>query len=415
MRSADGTGSIVLCEPQCWAFEHASFNAALLQTVALAEPQSRLVFMGEGGHLAGVREELARYGCDPERVEWREIRIPPRTLGGWRRLNSERDWCGCTLRAAAGAKALILCSATATGLMVLKGMLGVRRGRAPVLATLHGVLASIDQPQPRKPWHWATSLRQVLQLPHPKQLTYLVLGASIRASLVEAMPAAAVHFEAVDLPYLMPADDRGITPPDGLIRFGFFGAGRADEKGLDKFFRLAREVNHHELGARGEFVMVGFLADVDIATPEGSPVEASRHPLSSEEYSNRARHLTYALGIADPLHYRLVASASFFDGLRYGKPGIYLRNPYLEYYFGRLGDVGYLCDSYEEVRDVVLSTLREFPEMRYRQQCENIWRGRELFQPRSVADALGSIIERAWQRLAERSRGRSLRRLGGAR
>ena len=57
---------------------------------------------------------------------------------------------------------------------------------------------------------------------------------------------------------------------------------------------------------------------------------------------------------------RLVASATFLDALSYVKPGIYLRNPYVEYYFEQMGDIGYLCDSYEEMREVVLAIL-SFP------------------------------------------------------
>src|SRR5215469_12360014 len=175
------TESIILCEPQCWGFEHSAFNAALLQTVLIAYPDAQLVFMGEPEHLASAREVLARQGCPPhERVRWQEIRIPPRTLAGWRRLRSEVAWCRQVLTATRGAQvtALLICSIAETGLLVLKSMLQTHRIPVPVIAALHGILASVEQPQPRRPWNWATHLRQALRLPHPRQLTYLALSGS---------------------------------------------------------------------------------------------------------------------------------------------------------------------------------------------------------------------------------------------
>jgi hypothetical protein len=74
------------------------------------------------------------------------------------------------------------------------------------------------------------------------------------------------------------------------------------------------------------------------------------------------------------------------------KPGIYLRTPYVEHYFNRLGDIGYLCDSYEEMRDLVLSLAHEFPAERYQQQCANILAGRRLFEPATLAPKLRNIL-----------------------
>ena len=60
--------------------------------------------------------------------------------------------------------------------------------------------------------------------------------------------------------------------------------------------------------------------------------------------------------------------------------------------FERMGDIGYLCDSYEEMRNIVLSILREFPLARYQQQCENIRRGRRIFEPQALAPRLRAIV-----------------------
>jgi hypothetical protein len=261
------------------------------------------------------------------------------------------------------------------------------------VAILHGILASVEHPLPRRPWNWATHLRQALRLPHPRQLTYLALSGSIRAAVAEVMPRAAPHFQTIDPPYFMP----GVADawkPGGAIRFGHFGVARNYEKNFGLFTRLAEEVQRDCDRPIAEFLAVGFheSSGGDATTPSAWVKGLSRAPLSAEEYTRRAQSVTYAVGLADPSHYRLVASASFLDALCYLKPGIYLRNPYIEYYFDRMGDVGYLCDSYDQFRDVVLSVLREFPEERYRKQRANILCGRRMFEPEVIAPQLRSIV-----------------------
>ena len=51
--------TIVVCEPQCFDFEHAEFNAALLAAVTLAFPDARVLFVAEPAHLEWVRSALA--------------------------------------------------------------------------------------------------------------------------------------------------------------------------------------------------------------------------------------------------------------------------------------------------------------------------------------------------------------------
>ena len=51
--------------------------------------------------------------------------------------------------------------------------------------------------------------------------------------------------------------------------------------------------------------------------------------------------------------YDLCPSGTFFDAIKYRKPIISLRNPFFDYYFKRLGNIGYLCDSVEEMSSII--------------------------------------------------------------
>mgnify|MGYP001103939716 CR=1 FL=1 len=382
---------VILCEPQCRGFEHALFNAAFLDTVLCAYPRSPVIFLGEEGHLEWVRQILERHDSRfVSRVTWQAMAIPPQHSAGWRRLPEERAWCRRLFDASAAHSPLFMgvCSITPTGLFALKLDLYKRRTNVPTLVVVHSILASILDRPPRKPWNWISSLRKVLEMPHPRSLKYVALGEPILRTLLRERRRLGRHFCALDIPYFEEAAPP--ATPSGKIRFGHLGVGNR-HKGFDRFAQLARETQAWAKGV--EFSLVGFVDDAECMSYVQWIADVGDRPLSPEVYSDRAARLTYAVWLADPRHYRLAASASFLDALSYGKPGIYLRNPYVEHYFERMGDIGYLCRDYGEVGQVVSSIARDFPAERYRKQCENILQGRRIFEPAGLAPSLQAIVD----------------------
>ena len=390
-------GQIILCEPQCLGFEHSNFNAALLYTVLLAYPDAQATFMGEKEHLSWVRKALAQeVQVDEPRIKWQESAMPPRELGVKKLLAGELNLSRHVIRVASSqnARFLVLCSITSIGLFFTKLIMYLKGTRIPVLAIPHGILKSISDRQPRKPWSWLLRLRQVLRMPHPKQLRYLALSDLVYNSLLNTLPSVASNFRTLEIPCLW---NNNNIPPDisrsQKVRFGYFGA--SSKGGFDVFCHLATEVQREASLHPCEFVMVGFLNQQDAAAsiPGQDAVKGvSYTPLSIEEYAQRASSLTYAVGTTATRIYNYGASTSFLDALSHVKPGIYLRNSYVEYCFKKMGDIGYLCDSYEEMRSLIPSILRDFPLVRYKQQCENILEGRKMFEPQALAPQLRAIV-----------------------
>lgn len=385
------TRSVILCEPQCWGFEHASFNAALLCTLLLAFPEATVSFLGERTHLAWVKSILtsfARSGL--ERITWETLSIPTRDTCGLHRLQLEFSWCSYVLNRLKrdDAQALIISSICGTALFALKFLLRRQDAHQAVIAIPHSELNSIMDNQPRKPWTWLLSLRQTLRLPQPRGLRYIALGEPIRRHVAMVLPRQVWQFSSMDHPclwhtYRMPLSCHLSA------RFGYLGSG---VKGAEAFYRLASSVCGEWSNA--EFHMVGFLNDVARCAKYSRVIRGmSCSPLPIEEYARRASSLTHVVWTADPLHYRLTASASFLDALSFVKPGLYIRNSYIEHYFRRLGDIGYLCDSFDEMRDLLCSIQHHFPSDRYREQCYTILRGRGIFEPGTLAPQLRRIVD----------------------
>lgn len=388
------TQRIIVCEPQCAAFVHVPFNSALLATVLAAYPESSVAFFGEQEHMARVGEHLKAHGVPArDRVSWEPIEVPVRGGNGFRILGREWKWCRRILREAqdSSVDAVVLCSVTNTGLLFLKPLMQIMHFGKPVLAVLHGILDSIDRPASWKPWYWALHLKRIMLLPHPRSLCYIALGEPIIGHLRRAHPRFGKTFTTIDHPYLWP---QALSNPNAImdiVRFGFLGT-TASIKRFDWFCRLAFEVRQE--AADTEFVLAGFATQGGESAGHCDAVQGvGTVPLDAREFAERASSLTYTVWTGDPEYYRLVASASFLDSLYYGKPGIYLRNPYIEHYFERMGDIGYLADSYEEMRYLIMRLCREFPEERYRRQCANILREREALSPASLGAKFRGIVD----------------------
>jgi len=49
---------IIVCEPQCIGFEHAEVNAALLETIMIAFPDEKVLFVGDREHIKLISKIL---------------------------------------------------------------------------------------------------------------------------------------------------------------------------------------------------------------------------------------------------------------------------------------------------------------------------------------------------------------------
>lgn len=398
---------VILCEPQCFGFEHSSFNAALLYTTLLAYPDTRVTFMGEREHLVWVRQVLAREAqVDERRVKWQEIVIPPRELSRrnllgseltWFRyvLGSELTWCRYVLRVASthNLRFLMLCSISSIGLFFLKVLMLLKGTPVPTLVIHHGILRSIADRQAILPWRWLFGLRQVLRLPHPKRLRYVVLSEPAYRALLNVLPGVASNFRTLDIPCLWTHNTSLEIVHTQIVRFGYLGVSATGR--FDVFCRLAAEIQRETSPKPCEFIMVGFVIQRGNYPISGQDAVkgVSYTPLSVEEYAQRASSLTYAVVTGSPKEHSFGAISSLVDAFFYGKPVICLRNPYVEYCFSKMGDIGYLCNSYEEMHSVILSILKESPLVRYKQQCENILKGRKIFEPQVLAPKLRAIVD----------------------
>ena len=175
------------------------------------------------------------------------------------------------------------------------------------------------------------------------------------------------------------------------IIFGYIGTGNLT-KGIGFFADIAIAVKR--LSHNVEFLLVGYLSSWRNNTDYSAITGLTEVPLTTQEYIRRGLSITYAINTSNPEYYKYGGCSSFIDALFFGKPGIYLRNDYIEYYFGKMGNIGYLCDSYEEILTVTEKISLNFPEVDYNNQVLNIQKGRELLMPKTISIKLTEILSK---------------------
>jgi hypothetical protein len=183
------------------------------------------------------------------------------------------------------------------------------------------------------------------------------------------------------------------------IRFGFMGLGSI-AKGFPQFVRLAQEFREEPGGAEAVFEMVGRPAAECTRMFEEARQSCGRLATAGAGdgqwpwllYRERVEGLCYALMPFDTVEYMCTCSGSALDAIAAAKPMIALDTAGFRELFDELGDIGYLCRNYEEMRRVIGSIAANPPLERYAQQCENLVRGREIFAIDSVAARLNSVL-----------------------
>ena len=385
---SDCSEAIIVVELQCCGIEHAMCNAALIYTIYLTSLFKRISFFAEKEHLDYVKNELRNLGI-VNLIDCFVINIPNRKLIGYKRLLIEVIICNHLYSLASGQKGtkMIFCSATGTCLFAIKVLMLLKYRRTYTLVTIHSYLSTLLKKQN---WKSFLCLKNVLSIPHPANLYLIALSESIMQNIQKLKLKNNTKWKVLPLAYFWTTENSLIELPVHEYKFCFLGTGGAD-KGLLTFCNLADDISISCFNAK--FVVAGFYSGDVNKKPFSEYIPAiSNYPLEKGVYNKIVANSNYVVSTSNPEHYKLTASATFLDALSFLKPGIYLKNDYIEYWFKKLGDIGYLCDTYDDIVLTIRSIVSNFPEKKYRNQIENIRKGRVIFEPKYLSKELKEII-----------------------
>lgn len=211
--------------------------------------------------------------------------------------------------------------------------------------------------------------------------------------LAERCPRIIGYVRWFDLPHGGGKDQGGDSSLIAPVRFCFLGFG-SKAKGFDAFCEMAAESTKRYSSSRVVFeciggrmrIPAGFEAFVRVPPSVGGM-------LSSGDYFQAISGIHYAVFPYRKEDYADRISAALLDAVLMGKPVICLRIPLFEHYFLEYPDIGYLCDSLDEMEKLV-SRIASGPDwIAYGRQVQALSSFAGRFSVASAANRLVDVVE----------------------
>lgn len=384
---------IIICEPQCIGFEHVEVNMALLNVISIAFPNDKILFFGESTHLGYISNDIHRLGLNLENIKFFPIKIPPRNFSNLRRLGMEISLVNKigSIAKSNEPKMIIFLSVTSSGLTAIKLFLYGNK-KLKFIVIPHNILETILNKPSVIPWEAPFWFRWVLMFGNKDNIRYLLLGPSIKDKLIVELPNLEKYVLSIDLPYPYNEQFDVIRRNKSkVVTFGVLGVG-GRHKGTDLFFKLAAEVSKVVTTNNPKFILIGHIVHNDLKRkiPESVFVPSPDKPLTREDFDMYAKSIDYAVYPYNKDAYRLTASGAFFDAVYYAKPVIAIKNPFFEYYFKVMGNIGFLCDDYNQMKETIIGILNNDNTDEYDIQANNIMNSRKQFTQTNLAEKLKS-------------------------
>jgi len=377
---------IAVIEPNSRSFEHAKFNAALLDLVACAFPEQVIRFISRKEHADQVRGVSFSQGpAAPDRTVYittagyspRWSKVGALFRGGQVLFQLRMARCG-------GASRVIFSSAGGIAIRMVELALSTGWLRCPVYSVMHGELCELLTEG------GAGSLATAVKRPLHRLHRPILLGASIRSNLPAAFEGSFRNAVVIEHPYhwamSAPKSKNGFEK----ITIGVLGNLSTRLQNTchwaDRLGDLRRKIR---------FSCVGFVSDRN-SWPDAERLfmDDFRKPLSHLEFAERASNCNFFISLDNPDSYKLRASGTFMDSLSFLTPMFALRNCYIAECERRHGDIGYFGDSLDELLTIAHIEFERFPTERYTRMLDMMRSARSCFDPVAQAHNLRADLEK---------------------
>jgi len=361
---------IIFYELAQHGMSHAQFARVFVQTAASACPDEQLRMYAQPSHLACVFD-----GGDPQ-LDGRVEKLPftSRHAGFWKRALTALRFLHQTYGPLQAERPQVIfltgepCHIWAARLyrMVTPGF------RCHLV--LHGDINDMRGPRSRNPLRRLQDYVCSIGRARHADVRMLTLENHIRTNIDAILPGTAPYIDVFRHPCLpVSIDWAAANPAERELRFGLLGiAGRS--KGLDVFARLALRARR-DLGRQPSFRLIGKLQSgtehLDLGGISG-PLPFSKEWLPRAQFDDELTRLHYVILPYNMDYYGLSASGVLLDVLRWRKPMIAFDTPVVRELVAQFGDIGYICQSEDEMAQVIDSLIDGFDSARYALQQRNL-------------------------------------------
>jgi len=367
---------ILLAELSMSGVFHAGVNAGFVRLMKEVYPDGALHFIAEKSHVETCRIRLADIS-----VHYRKLPVFPKVEKFTLPL---RDLLGCiyAVRLFAGSRKsdtvfiTNLLPLTHWCVWLMNGLI-----RRRLFIALHGQLEALLPD---------TSLRMTkpyfrLHAPlfrYDRDSRYVLLGEPVYQE-VKPFFGPQTKRIVIDHPY-----DYGAEPfvpaLEYPLRFGQVGVGNRG-KGTEKLFRLGELLQDEIEAGRVELHLVGRL-DPELRSRTNRWVKWHPKTLAENDFATGIDGLHYTLLLRNAGDGRAIASGSFFDTLKYGKPFLSLDSAFVRHYSVAFPGCGEVFSSVEAMAEAIRRICRDLDHAEYKNRTAALLAARKGLSIQCIAE-----------------------------
>jgi hypothetical protein len=336
---------MILVEPQCHKVEHSMVNSLFIKGLLKYSLGVNFIFFAEENHLELVSNNLH----STNQITFKPLNIPKRGYSNARRLIDELKLAIKIFFYAKKIKCykIVFLSCTSAGIFCIK-ILSIFFKKIDVFIVLHSVIESIDK-QIKKPiWDYPFNLIYILSILKKKNNKFILFNKYSLLRFEKDYKNLSPFFLSIEFPFeytLKPTRNSKYTNNVDKIVFASIGDFNV-RKNSSLFFDLANQNNQ-----KNSSFAFWFIGRIDILNIDVKNVHivSSDNMLDDQSYHNYIDMIDYAVFLFNSEFYRYTVSGTLYDAIFHLKPILAIRTPFFEDFFLKYGNIGYLCDTYNDM------------------------------------------------------------------
>ena len=360
---------IIVYEPECRGFAHEQVNAAIIKS--LLEIYSSVVFFADKDHADSVISIINSKNIT-QKLTVIETSIPKRGSIFLKQLFLHNRIIKSIYSYAIknDIKDIIYLSVNEVNLITFKLFARIYR-KINVQIFVHGILEALTS-NSINIFDYKVLFKLFFKLKRPANLNYTVFSPHIIENIEKNYKSLADQISSVYHPYIYKEREINseLNPLDNKhleTKFAVIGAFHMF-KGADNIIEIANKIATKNCSAKID--VIGYNQLEEICPPNIISQNSSRR-LTTKEMHDLSEKTDYFIFAYPENMYNYMASGALFDAFYYSKPIIALKHPMFEYYFKKLGNIGYLCDNLDDMENRIIE-LYNHHDKHYSTQVENI-------------------------------------------
>lgn len=367
--------------------DHLDGNAALIASFLLAEKNDKHYFFAGESHFNKLKELLITKAKLGDNLNWIKIKPFNNFMREYKLILSDLKIALKVFHFAKKNKIdKIVFLYTTTFLLYYVKFLLPFYPNIKVFCMIHGELEKIDFNKYAQTFKQNKTIMFLyalflglyipLNIKTSRRLKYLVYGESIKENAIKIIPSLKDYIIAIPHPVLWETNiPRHEQNNKTIIAIPGILAPRKNQQYLQQLFSdISKNKDLHEkclFKFSGRILAKDFY-DKFLNSEFIDKSTFSPERLSFEQRNRSISACDYTLYTYFNDSYKLIASGAFIDSINFEKPVIAIKNNYIEYYFNKYGDIGYLCNSYNELKETVFDIIKNNNIDKYNIQIQNI-------------------------------------------